>query len=195
MVYAFPPHIHELTSPSTPRLTSGIIGAATLPLQGAWQGLRKQFAGRPDLALRHPREEISRADAKAVTDEEKKKLLKRFEELTQSDALRERKDRRSESERQLRERLETEANKRVVQESGKAKRDGSDADDEGGDKEMDDDARSEILWDESGASGPGGLSDEQRGEVESGVKAEERGEKKDDQSDAKTHEDKEAQKA
>lgn len=147
---------------------AGITGAFALPLYGGWKGLRRTFAGRPDLALRHPREESSRNDAKALSDDEKANILKRFEELSKD--VSDRKKRRQGAQAQTRERLEVESVERdrygTAEEGDKAqsakkppaKRRDSDVSIAG----------SDILWDDENPAGPGGLTDDERKEVDAG---------------------------
>jgi hypothetical protein len=186
-------------------LTSGITGAIALPLHGAWKGLRKQFAGRPDLALRSPREEISRSEGKALSQDEKTGILQRYEEMCKGTEEKDRKKRRGESERQLRHKLRDEAEFRADHEGGTAKKvkeavtSGEKAHQDQGERQGqgggDNDtveqqpqgqgqrqrrgsassaistrSGSEVLWEDEGVSGPGGLNDEDRKEVEKGAK-------------------------
>jgi hypothetical protein len=147
----------------------GITGALALPLYGGWKGLRRQFAGRPDLALRHPREESSRADAKDLSDKDRSFILAKFDELAKN--VEERKSRRVTAEQHTRARLEVESVERdrygTGQEGDKAskkpvapalKRRDSAVSETG----------SDILWDDQNPAGPGGLTDEERKEVDEG---------------------------
>ena len=135
-----------------------------LPLYGGWKGLRRTFAGRPDLALRHPREESSRNDAKSLTEEEKAKILKQFDALSKD--LGERKKRRQEAEARARERLEYESVERDrygTAEDNEPKKPKP--------KRRDSEvsiAGSDILWDDENPAGPGGLTDDERKEVDAG---------------------------
>ena len=135
-----------------------------LPLYGGWKGLRRTFAGRPDLALRHPREESSRNDAKSLTEDEKAKILKQFDALSKD--LGERKKRRQEAESRARERLEYESVERDrygTAEDNETKKPKP--------KRRDSEisiAGSDILWDDENPAGPGGLTDDERKEVDAG---------------------------
>lgn len=136
-----------------------------LPLYGGWKGLRRTFAGRPDLALRHPREESSRNDAKELTQEEKSAILKQFDALSKD--LGERKKRRQAAEAHARERLEYESVERdrygTAEDEDKAKKPKP--------KRRDSEvslAGSDILWGDESPAGPGGLTDDERKEVDAG---------------------------
>ena len=152
------------------RPAGGITGAMALPLYGGWKGLRRTFAGRPDLALRHPREESSRNDAKDLSEDEKTQILARFDELTKN--VTERKNRRQHAQAQARERLEEESVERDrygTAEEGDVAVKKPNAKEK---KVKDDDevsiACSDILWDDENPAGPGGLTDEERKEVDAG---------------------------
>jgi hypothetical protein len=139
-----------------------------LPLYGGWKGLRRTFAGRPDLALRHPREESSRNDAKELTEDEKSRILKQFDTL--SSDLTERKKRRQEAESRARERLEYESVERDRYGTG-ATGEGDKTTKKSKPKRRDSEisiAGSDILWDDESPAGPGGLTDDERKEVDAG---------------------------
>lgn len=146
---------------------SGITGAFALPLYGGWKGLRRTFAGRPDLALRHPREEASRDDAKALGDDERAEILKRFDEMTRN--VDERRSRRQTAQARARERLEVESVERDRYGTGE---EGDQAAKRPVEKKRDSDevsiAGSDILWDDENPAGPGGLTDDERKEVDAG---------------------------
>jgi hypothetical protein len=146
---------------------TGITGALALPLYGGWKGLRRQFAGRPDLALRHPREESSRFDAKDLSDEERQRILASFDKLTKTTG--ERKARRAEAEIQTRERLEVESVERDRYGTGE---DGDKASKKPVPRKRRDstvsNAGSDILWDDENPAGPGGLTDDERKDVKEG---------------------------
>lgn len=137
-----------------------------LPLYGGWKGLRRTFAGRPDLALRHPREESSRNDAKSLTEDEKAKILRQFDALSKD--LEERKKRREAAQSHARERLEYES---VERDRYGTAEDGDKATKKPKPRRRDSDvsiAGSDILWDDENPAGPGGLTDDERKEVDAG---------------------------
>ena len=65
----------------TARPAAGVLGAMALPLQGSWVALRSKITGAPERALRVPHEALAKLEADELTEEEKAKVLKRFEEL------------------------------------------------------------------------------------------------------------------
>jgi len=144
----------------------GITGAFALPLYGGWKGLRRQFAGRPDLALRHPREESSRFEAKELSDDERSRILASFDKLAQS--TEERRKRRAGAEVQARERLEVESVERDRYGTGE---EGDKASKKPVPKRRDStvsNTGSDILWDDENPAGPGGLTDDERKDVKEG---------------------------
>lgn len=155
-------HRHEASIDS-----QGITGALALPLYGGWKGLRRQFAGRPDLALRHPREEGSRADAKDLSDQDRSIIVSKFDDLSKS--VDERKARRLAAEKHTKERLEVESVERdrygTGHEHDKAKKSAPSLKRTAS---VVSNAGSDILWDDSNPAGPGGLTEDERKEVKEG---------------------------
>ena len=60
------------------RLTAGIAGAFALPVQGAYQSMRRKITGAPQKLMREPRTALSHLDAANLSQEEKDEIISVF---------------------------------------------------------------------------------------------------------------------